>query len=179
QSYMLAIILLIIFSVELRLFPLGGAFSLGVNAGMNLPFVISVMRHLTLPILTFYLLLFPGWMFGTRSIATSVMKEDYILTAKARGIHGNRMTMSYVGKNSLLPQFTSLLFSYGLLFGGSIFIESIFNIPGLGYVLTTSTGARDYPLVIGAFIIIIVAVIAGNFIADIGYGLIDPRVRSR
>jgi len=178
-SYMLAIIILIIFAVRLRLFPMGGVYSGGVTAGLTLSFIGSVAYHLFLPILTFYLMLFPGWMFSTRAIATSLMKEDFILVARARGITGSRMTLSYVGKNALLPQFTGLMFNYGLLFGNSIFIETIFDVPGLGYVLTTASGARDYELTIGAFLIIIAAVIIGNFIADVGYGLIDPRIRGK
>jgi len=178
-SYVLALVLLIVFAVHLGWFPLGGAYSLGAKPGLNLPFIANASYHLFLPILTFYLMLFPSWMFSTRAIATSLMKEDYILVARARGISGNRMTLSYVGRNAFLPQFTGLMFSYGLLFGNSIFIESIFDVPGLGYLLTTAAGARDYELVIGAFLIIIVAVIIGNFIADVGYGFIDPRVRGK
>jgi len=178
-SYMLAIILLIVFSIRLGWLPLGGAYGEEVTPGFNLAFLLSSMKHLILPILTYFLMLFPGWMFGTRSIATSLMKEDYIMTARARGVHGNRMTFSYVGKNAFLPQYTSLLFSYGLLFGSSIFIETIFMVPGLGYILTTASGSRDYMLVMGSFIIIIVAVIIGNLIADLTYGLVDPRIRGR
>jgi len=178
-SYMLALILLIVFAIHLRIFPLGAAYSMSVKPGLNLAFIEDTSYHLALPIITFYLMLFPGWMFGTRAIATSLTKEDFIMVAKARGISGNRMTFSYVGKNALLPQFTSLMFSYGMLFGSSIFIESIFNIPGLGYLLSMATGSRDYLLIIGSFIIIIVAVIIGNFIADVGYGLIDPRIRGK
>jgi len=178
-SYMLAILLLIIFAVHLSWFPLGGAYSMGATPGLTLSFIGDVAYHLFLPIFTFYLMLFPGWMFSTRAIATSLMKEDFILVARARGITGSRMTLSYVGKNALLPQFTGLMFNYGLLFGNSIFIETIFDVPGLGYLLTTAAGARDYELTIGAFLIIIVAVIVGNFIADVGYGLIDPRIRGK
>jgi len=178
-SYVLALILLIVFAVHLAWFPLGGAYSMDVRPGLNLPFIASVSHHLFLPILTFYLMLFPGWVFGTRAIATSLMKEDYILVARARGISGSRMTLSYVGRNAFLPQFTGLMFSYGLLFGNSIFIETIFDVPGLGCILSTAAGARDYELTIGAFLIIILAVIIGNFIADVGYGFVDPRVRGK
>ncbi|MDP7976828.1 MAG: ABC transporter permease [TACK group archaeon] len=178
-NYMLALLLLIVLAVDLHWFPLSGAYGLGVSPGLNFAYISSVAWHLALPILTFYLMLFPGWMFGTRAIATSLMKEDFIMVAKARGVSGNRMTFSYVGRNALLPQFTSLMYSYGLLFGSSIFIETIFDVPGLGYLLTTAAGARDYELTIGAFLIIIVAVIIGNFVADVGYGLIDPRVRGK
>ncbi len=100
-----------------------------------------------------------------------------MMVAKARGVSGSRMLFSYLGKNALIPQFTGLMFSYGMLFGSTIFIETIFTIPGLGYLLTAAAGARDYELAIGAFLVIIIAVIIGNFIADIGYGLIDPRLR--
>ncbi|MFQ1020922.1 ABC transporter permease [Tardisphaera saccharovorans] len=178
-AYMLAIFILIIFAVKLGWFPMMGAWGPSTKMGLNLPFLLSVARHLALPIFTFYLMLFPGWMFGTRAIATSLMKEDYILVAKARGVKSSRVTLSYVGRNALLPQFTSLMYSYGLLFGASIFIESIFDVPGLGLIMSTAAGARDYLLTIGCFLIIIIAVIVGNFVADIAYGIIDPRVRGK
>ncbi len=87
------------------------------------------------------------------------------------------MTLSYVGRNALLPQFTGLMYSYGLLFGSSIFIETIFAIPGLGFLMVQSAGSRDSFLTIGCFLIIIIAVIVGNFLADLLYGVIDPRTR--
>jgi len=177
-SYVLAVFLLIIFSIRMRLFPMGGAYANDVTPGLNGAYLLSVMDHLALPILTFYLMLFPRWVFGARAIATSVTKEDYVLTAKARGIKGRRMLLSYIGRNAMLPEYTALLYSYGLLFGSSIFIESIFDIPGLGYVLSVSTGSRDYLLAMGTFMVIIIAVILGNLIADLTYGLIDPRARA-
>jgi len=115
--------------------------------------------------------------FGTRSIAISVSKEDYVLVAKARNLPERKVILSYIGKNSLLPQLTALLYSYGILFGSIIFIESIFGIPGLGYLLGYASSARDYLLTIGAFLVVIIAVVVGNFIADVSYSLIDPRVR--
>jgi len=121
--------------------------------------------------------IFPGWVFGTRSLAISITHEDFVLVAKARSLPEKRITFTYIGKNALLPQLTALLYSYGLMFGSSIFIESTFAIPGLGYVLAIGSGSRDYLLTIGSFLIIIIAVILGNFIADVTYGLIDPRVR--
>ena len=176
-AYVLALILIIIFGVILKIAPIAGAYSSNVTPGFNAKFILDVMRHLALPLVTYYLLIFPGWVFGTRSLAISITNEDYVLVAKARGLPDKRILFSYIGKNALLPQLTALLYSYGLMFGSSIFIESTFAIPGLGYVLAIGSGSRDYLLTIGAFLIIIIAVILGNFIADVSYGLIDPRVR--
>lgn len=177
-AYMLALILLIVFGVYLRILPIAGLYDKGLTPGLNAPFILSLLKHLTLPILTYFLILFPGWAFGTRNLALNVIKEDYVTTARARGLSERRILTAYIGKNVILPQLTALLFSYGLLFGNSIFIESMFAIPGLGYLLSVAAGARDYVLTVSAFLIIIIAVIIGNFIADISYGLIDPRVRS-
>ncbi|WP_291999729.1 ABC transporter permease, partial [Caldivirga sp.] len=169
-SYMLALILLIVFGVYIRVLPVAGLYDRGLTPGLNLPFILSLLKHLTLPILTYFLILFPGWAFGTRNLALNITKEDYVLTARARGLPERRVLTSYIGKNVLLPQLTALLFSYGLLFGNSIFIESMFAIPGLGYLLYSAAGARDYVLTVSTFLIIIIAVILGNFIADVTYG---------
>lgn len=176
-SYVLALILIIIFGVLLKIAPIAGAYSSNVTPGFTAKFILDVMRHLALPLLTYYLVIFPGWVFGTRSLAISITHEDFVLVAKARSLPEKRITFTYIGKNALLPQLTALLYSYGLMFGSSIFIESTFAIPGLGYVLAIGSGSRDYLLTIGSFLIIIIAVILGNFIADVTYGLIDPRVR--
>ena len=178
--YVLAVMLLITLGVLLHLAPIGGGeYAPGLIPGFNLQFIGSVLYHLYLPILAFYLTLFPSWMFGTRAIATSVMKDDFVQSARARNIGGRRFLYSYVGKNSILPQYTHLMYSYGLLFGGSIFIESIFDINGLGFILATSSAARDYFLATGAFLVVVLAVILGNTIADLSYGIIDPRVRAK
>jgi len=176
-SYMLALILLIAFGVYIKILPVAGLYDRGLTPGLNIAFILSLLKHLTLPILTYFLILFPGWAFGTRNLALSITHEDYVTVARARGLSERRILSSYIGKNVLLPQLTALLFSYGLLFGNSIFIESMFAIPGLGYLLSAAAGARDYTLTISTFLIIIIAVVLGNFIADVTYGLIDPRVR--
>ena len=175
-SYILATVFLLIFSVDLKLVPLSGWAS--VAPSLSIGFILNLLHHLILPITTYYLLIFPSWVFGTRSLAVSITNEDYVLVAKARNLPDKRILWSYIGKNALLPQLTALLYSYGIMFGSSTFIEGIFGIPGLGSELGSAAGARDYTLTIGIFLILIIAVILGNLIADLSYGIIDPRVRS-
>jgi peptide/nickel transport system permease protein len=111
-----------------------------------------------------------------KSSVVSVLGDDFILGAELRGLRPLTVAR-YIARNAMLPLFTILALSIGFMFGGSIFIEEIFDYPGLGYALLTSIGKRDYPLMTGAFLIITVAVIVANILADLLYEVIDPRVR--
>lgn len=176
-SYVIALTLIIVFGVILKVLPIAGLSSMGVKPGFNIVYIFDVMKHLILPIFSYYIILFPNWVFITRSLASMTLTEDYVLTARARGLRERRILTSYVGKNSILPQLTLLAYSYGILFGNSIFIESMFGIPGLGYLINITAGTSDYMTTVGAFLVIIISVIVGNFIADLTYGLVDPRIR--
>lgn len=175
-SYVIALVLIVVFGVILKVLPIAGISSMGVKPG-SIFYVADVAKHLILPIVSYYIILFPNWVFITRSLAAMTLTEDYVLTARARGLRDRRILISYVGKNSILPQLTLLAYSYGILFGNSIFIESMFGIPGLGYLINITAGTSDYMTTVGAFVVIIISVIIGNFIADLTYGLIDPRIR--
>ena len=176
-SYVIALTLIVVFGVVLKVLPVAGTNSMGVKPGLSIFYFIDVIKHLILPILSYYIILFPNWVFITRSLATMTLTEDYVLTARARGLKERRILNSYIGKNSIIPQLTLLAYSYGLLFGNSIFIESMFSIPGLGYLINVTAGTSDYMTTVGAFMVIIISVIIGNFIADLTYGLVDPRIR--
>ncbi|ABW00995.1 ABC transporter permease [Caldivirga maquilingensis] len=176
-SYVIALTLIVVFGVVLKILPIAGINSMGIKPGVSIFYFIDVAKHLILPIFSYYIILFPNWVFITRSLATMTLTEDYVLTAKARGLRERRILNSYIGKNSILPQLTLLAYSYGLLFGNSVFIETMFAIPGLGYLISVTAGTSDYMTTVGAFMVIIISVIIGNFIADLTYGLVDPRIR--
>ena len=107
----------------------------------------------------------------------SVLGEDFITSARARGLPDKRIVWVYVGRNALLPQITHLAMSFGMMFAGSVLIENIFVYPGMGFFFGRAITARDYPLMQGMFMIITVAVVIANLLAEILYSVIDPRIR--
>ena len=171
--YVLAIGLLYVFAYQLQLFPTGGRVAPGTTVGLNLPFVIGVIEHAALPLASMIL---PGLVaLGMRGNAIQVLGEDFIHVARQRGLGERRIATRYVAHNAILPVYTSLMISLGSLFGGSVILETIFQYPGVGYYMFKAVQARDYPLMMGGFLVITATVILGVFIADLTYGFVDPR----
>lgn len=175
-NYLVAILLLYFLADQHPVFPLGGAYSASVRPGLNLAFIGSVIVHAILPISAYVITAFGGWALGMKGVAISVQGEEYVRAAESRGLSGRRITQSYVGRNSLLPQITGLALAVGFMFGGSVFIETYFTYPGIGYYMIQAVDARDYSLMMGCFILIALSVIVCNFLVDLLYPIIDPRV---
>lgn len=176
-EYIIALILLIVLGFELKLFPLRGAYSADVTPGFNLEYIADVLWHAALPIMSWVVVHVGGWALSMRASTVSVLGEDYITYGKARGLPRRRIILTYVGKNAILPLFTSFMLSIGFMFGGAVFIEYIFGYPGVGKLMYDAISERDYYLMLGIFNIIIVAVVIASLIADLLYGVIDPRIR--
>jgi len=111
-----------------------------------------------------------------KSSVISVLGDDFILASEVRGIKASTR-LRYIAHNAILPLFTIFALSIGFMFGGSLFIEDIFDYPGLGNLLLHAIDSRDYPLMSGAFLLITVAVIVANIVADFLYSVVDPRIR--
>jgi peptide/nickel transport system permease protein len=176
-NYIMALILFYVFTVVYPIFPMRGAYDSTIKPGLSFDFILSVFRHAMLPIASYVLTDFSGWALGIRAMATTIMGEDYITVAKARGLRESRIVTNYVGRNSILPQFTGLVLSIGFMFGGSPLVETIFTYPGIGRFFASAVSARDYPLLQGLFLMLSTTVISANLVADILYTRIDPRVR--
>ena len=174
-NYVVAIILLYFLADLHHVFPNGGAYSATVSPGWNFPFLESVARHVALPVIAYIISAVGGWALGMKSSVVSTLGEEYISVARSRGIDNRRILQSYVGRNAILPLATSLGLSIGFMFGGSVFIETLFNYPGIGYYLIQAVDGRDYTLMMGAFILITVAVVAANWLTDIMTQKLDPR----
>lgn len=112
-----------------------------------------------------------------KSSTTDTLGEDYVTVARARGLRSRRIVGAYVGRNAMLPLVSVLAISLGYVIGGSILIENIFVYQGIGWILGTSIDGRDYTVMQGIFLIITIAVVVSNLLADIVYGFLDPRVR--
>lgn len=176
-SYVIGVLLLIFLSYNLGIFPRGGCYDPRIQPGFTLEFISSVLYHACLPVLSYTITNMGSWALTMKNSTISVLGEDYVLAAEARGLKKRRIIISYVGRTAILPLFTSLMISIGAMFGGSIFIETIFLYRGMGYLLSRSLSVFDYPVLQGCLNIVIISTIVANFIADILYSKIDPRVR--
>ncbi|MEZ4732988.1 MAG: ABC transporter permease [Caldilineaceae bacterium] len=175
--YILAIILVFVFAFYWPIFPLSGAYSVGVRPGWNLTFVLDVLHHAVLPALSILLVSLGWWFLSMRSLIITLKGEDYILNAEARGVREGRILWGYAFRNALLPQATGLAISLGHIVGGALITEVIFAYPGIGYRIYNAINSLDYPLIQGGVLLIILSVALANFLIDILYPLIDPRIR--
>ncbi|WP_156560971.1 ABC transporter permease subunit [Clostridium paraputrificum] len=178
-EYIIGFFLIMIFAVNLKMFPTKGAYSTMVEVGFNWGFISSVAKHAFLPIMAFFMVNVVNWIVNMRSTAVGILSEDYIQYARARGISNKNIIFKYVGRNAMLPMITSLATTFGLLVGGSPLIENLFSYPGVGYYLNNATANRDVTLMQGMFFIIIITVILCNFLVELLYGFIDPRLKRK
>ena len=175
-TYIIAVLLFFVFTTIWKLFPQGGTVSILYTPGWNAGYIGSLITHAILPVIAYTLTGVGAWMLVTKSSVISVLGDDFILASELRGIRP-LIVARYIVRNAMLPLFTILAIALGLMFNGAVFIEDVFNYPGLGQLMVNSETTSDYPVLSGAFLLIIVAVIAANFLADLAYPLIDPRVR--
>jgi peptide/nickel transport system permease protein len=175
--YILAIILIFLFAFNWRIFPLSGAYSTSSVPNFSLNFILDVLRHGALPALSIVLVSLGWWFLSMRSLITSLKGEDYILNAEAMGLQERRILWGYAFRNALLPQATGLAISLGHIVSGAIITEVLFAYPGLGWLIFNSITRFDFPVIQGSVLLIVFSVAVANFILDISYPLIDPRIR--
>jgi peptide/nickel transport system permease protein len=176
QPFFMALALLTLFAYTLGWLPRRGAFDPGIAKAFNWPFIWSVIQHGTLPALSLVLVAAFGWMISTRAIVVSILGEDYLIYAKAKGLKAGDVLRNYVLRNAMLPQVTGLAISLGFILNGAILVETIFQYPGMGYVLTNSISSLDYNTVQGIMLMSITLVLTATLILDLLMPLIDPRV---
>jgi peptide/nickel transport system permease protein len=175
--YILAIILVFLFAYMWRIFPISGGYTPGFPVKFSLLFVLDVIKHSVLPALSIILISLGWWFLSMRSMIVLLQGEDYILLAQAKGLSGRRIFWRYAFRNALLPQVSGLAISLAHIVGGAIILEKIFAYPGVGWLLYTSITELDFPTIQGGVLVIIIAVAAANFILDLIYPLIDPRIK--
>jgi peptide/nickel transport system permease protein len=170
-TFWLGILLLLGFSSGLRLFPPEGPQGATVGAALTDP------SALVLPVATLTIVTVAQFSRFMRSSAIDVLVQDYIRTAMAQGTSRWRLITRHVLRNSLLPIITLVGLSLPAVLSGAIVVEALFNYPGMGWLFWTATGAHDFPVLMGFTIVIAVATVVGNLLADIAYTVADPRVR--
>lgn len=162
---------------QLHWFPLSGATGTTTAITFSAAFIVSALYHAILPAGTIVVSSIGGWMLGMRNMMVTTGSEDYVLMAEAKGLTPRRIMVTYAARNAILPSLASFAMSLGFVVSGAILTEIVFSYPGLGYVLFQAVTNNDYPLMQGVFLIVTVAVLAANFIADLAYVALDPRTR--
>jgi len=177
-TFWLGQMLLIAFAIYLGLFPVSGMKTLRIEL-TGLENILDIVQHLALPAVTLaaFHLAFIARL--TRASMLEVLSQDFIITARSKGLDDRAVTYRHGLRNALLPVTTYVGLSIGILFAGAILTETVFGWPGMGSLLYDSLRSRDYPVLMGVFIFVSVMVIVSNLVVDILYGFLDPRIRSR
>jgi peptide/nickel transport system permease protein len=175
--FWIAMMILYLFAFQLKWFPDGGGYGGEVSPGWNWDFISSALYHSFLPALCLMITGPIGWIMGMRNTMVQELGEDYTRLARAKGLKDRHIALMYGARNAILPNVTAFAISLGALVGGSIFVEQIFDYPGMGQLMFDALGNRDYPLMQAIFLFLTIGVLTANFLADIFYGVIDPRVR--
>ena len=175
--YIVAFVILIVLGFLWPVLPISGGYQINIQWGWNADFILSVIRHSILPVLSLVLVGIGGWFLGMRSLVSNVVTEDYVIYAELAGVSRRRILGAYVMRNALVPQVTGLAMSLGSIFNGAIITELVFGYPGIGTLLISAVHAGDYSLVIGITSVSIIAVSAAVLLIDLAYPALDPRVK--
>ncbi len=176
-GFWLALLLMLHLGLEHQWLPISGLTSLDFESFSRWEKLVDIGSHLILPITVITVGSVAGMSRFMRASMLEVLRQDYILTARAKGLPTRLVIFRHALRNALLPVITLLGLSVPGLIGGSVIIETIFALPGLGQLFYTAVMARDYPLIMGNLVLGAILTLAGNIAADIGYGLADPRIR--
>ena len=178
--FWVALALVYVLALRFSWFPDGygyDVFAYPTGPELSLGFIGNVVYHSVLPVFTLVLGSLAQWVLTMRNTMITTLGEDYVLMARAKGLPERRTMMRYAARNAILPSITSFSISLGLLFSGALLTEIVFNYPGIGYYLFQGVLQEDYPLIEATFLVIAIAVLAANFLSELVYALLDPRVR--
>ena len=167
--------LLYFFGYQLAILPVGGAITPGISGFWRI--LLDVGKHMILPLITLMILYLANYVLYTRGSIIDVMGEDYIRTARSKGMEQKRVLWHHAAKNAMIPTITSAGLSLGSVVGGAVLTETVFSFPGVGRMIYQAVGQQDYPVLQGAFIILAISVVAMNIITDIVCAALDPRIK--
>lgn len=176
-AFAMAVVLLVFFGVNMKIAPIAGGYAFDMIPNFSWPFIKSVISHYQLPFWSIVLISIGGQAIGMRSMSIYELNADYVKYSRFLGIK-DRKIVGYVFRNAMLPQVTGLAMSIGTMMGGALVAERIFSYPGLGSAMYSAIVAADYPLISACTLMITLMVLIANFLLDIIYGLIDPRVKA-
>jgi peptide/nickel transport system permease protein len=176
QPFWIALLLLYVFAYTLGWFPTSGGYSES-DVGWNLAFIREAITHSLLPATALLIVTPIGWILGMRNTMIMNLGEDYIRLAKAKGLPDRVVALRYAARNALLPSVTGFALALGGVLGGAILVETAFDYPGLGRLMGKAVTAKDYPLLQTLMLLTTTGVLIANLIADLLYGVLDPRAR--
>lgn len=172
-----SLVALYFFGFTFGWFPTGYAHDPALDPSFSLQFIGSVLYHALLPMITLCIVLTGGFTVTMRNNMINLLGQDYVVMARAKGLSDRRVMVWYAARNALLPAVSSLAIALGTVLGGSLVTEVVFNYPGLGNTLYQAILARDYPVIQGQLLVMTVAMLVANFIVDVTYVLLDPRLK--
>lgn len=176
--YIVAIVLLVVFSYFIPIFPFSGAYPIGTRPDWSsVDFIMKYLEHAVLPAATLMLVGFGGWFVGMKSLTSNIISEDYVVYAETAGLRRNKILNQYIMRTAMLPQLTALAMSLGTVFSGALIMEIVFGYPGIGSLAIDAIYSNDYSMIMGITIYSIIGVATAVFIMDLLYPLFDPRVR--
>ncbi|MDA8033317.1 MAG: ABC transporter permease [Actinomycetota bacterium] len=176
--FFLALVVVDLFAIHLHWFPIQQGYNQGLVPGWHWSFIQSAVYHSLLPAITIVLTSMAGWMLQMRNVMITTIGEDYVLAAQAKGLSSRRVVMTYAARNAILPNLSGFALALGFVISGALLMEIVFSYPGIGLTLYNAVTSDDYPLMQGIFLIIALAVLLANLVADAIYVLADPRARS-
>jgi peptide/nickel transport system permease protein len=171
------LVILYFLAIVVHWFPLSGGYASTNLIGWNWSFLASAAYHAVLPAVTIIVTSIAGWLLGMRNMMIVTLNEDFIVLAEAKGLSKSRINFVYAARNAILPSLAGFALSLGFVVSGAILVEIVFSYPGIGYVLFAAVNNDDYPLMQGVFLIITLAVLLANIVADVFYVMLDPRTR--
>lgn len=177
--FWLGIILLWVFAITLHWFPVSGAASSGITASTPLDIADSgdILWHAVLPMATLVIASYAGYSLIMRNTMVGELSQDYILMAQAKGLRQRAVLFKHAARNAMLPMITLIGLNLGYVVSGALLVEIVFAYPGVGYLTYRAVLAHDYPLLQGLFFILSFTVIAANYVADLVYAFLDPRIK--
>jgi peptide/nickel transport system permease protein len=175
--FFVGLLLIYVFAVKLQWLPLGGNYSVGATPAFTPSFIWDVVKHALLPAISLIIVTAGLWVYSMRNNMITTIAEDYVKTARAKGLASRRVMYDYAARNAILPNLTGFAMQLGYVLGGAIVIEYLFSYPGLGYLFYTASTNHDLPLMEGLFLFYTLAVLVCVLVADLLTAVLDPRTR--
>lgn len=176
-SFFIGMILLLVFGYYIRIIPIGGTITSGLKHATTIGYILDYLHHMAAPMITLTLIFWGQYYLFMRNSMLDVLTQDYIVMAKARGVPKRKIMFKHAAKNAILPLISVVAINAASIVGGAILTETVFSWNGIGRLMYIAVISNDYPVLQGLFIILSIAVLISNFIADILYGYLDPRIK--
>ncbi len=178
-QFLLGLILLYLFAILYRVFPLSGGYAIGAIPHLSVPFMLDILRHAFLPGLSIVVVGIGFWALGMRGMMITTKGEDYINFAEAKGLRDRRIFFSYAIRNAVLPQVTGFAINLGTIISGVVIVEVIFGYPGMGSLLFNAISGSDYFLIYGIVYVTVLVIELATLFVDLLYPILDPRITYR